>query len=90
MTKVEVHKLYYRHIAAYVLHMKIDGQEPDERMMREIETGAGVDETFVYDFRRSLLAREYAIELLLDQKMPAPWWDNKFFEQSLENYAKSH
>ncbi len=95
MTRNECYNLYLRHAAAFTLRVKVGDKDPDEKMMREIEEQAGVFETIAADFRKHLLAKQYALELLEDEnlwedKNYNPWWENEFFEQSLKQYAERH
>jgi predicted Ser/Thr protein kinase len=65
MTEQNLYDAYMKNIAAFVANKKVDGNEPDEVLMRQIEIGLGVSEPAAYDFRHNMLGR-YAANLVLD------------------------
>lgn len=57
MTDQELFDNYMDNVAAFYNCVKLNGQSPDETLMRQIEEGVGVPEQAAWDFRVSMLAK---------------------------------
>lgn len=92
MTETEAYKLYMKNAAADLLRIAINGNPPDESLMREIEIDSGVPVEIAKDFRKSTLASYHSTEILnIAPANPGDqWWDNLFFKQAIKNYAQKH
>jgi serine protein kinase len=57
MTDQELFNSYIDNVAAFYNCTKLNGQDPDESLMRRIEEAVGISEQYAWDFRVSMLAK---------------------------------
>lgn len=64
MTDQELYDDYINNAAAFLNCEKLDGKEPDETLMRQVEEAIGVPEQAAWDFR-SKMVRDIAAASIL-------------------------
>jgi predicted Ser/Thr protein kinase len=84
---------YIKNVIAYINCEKVDGQEPDERLMRGVENKMDIPEWCADDFRRNVMCKlatalsrmPSQFVVTIDQMDMVPE-----FKQALTEYANEH
>lgn len=64
MKDQELYEAYMKNIAASVQQTRLDEKQPDESLMRKVESGCGISQPSSFEFRRNMLVKIAADAIL--------------------------